>query len=268
MTLVMIWRSDKGISAAADTRISDGVSTITDAGPKLFQIPVAAIPFGISPPPPQQFGDVGFAFAGNTLSAQSTATMAATCLQNLSGPEPLHAPSLSDIADFVCRCAEAVVRSREFSRPGDKSRFEAAVFGYCRKQSRMAAYVLEFATNDDRLAVATTTEFDLSTQVLALGNGIGRVQELIGELVATKTLPVHPTSLIAKVIEDPSQHAVGGSLQFATANEKGVRLVPAARRVGPHEMELTVLGYSIRHLGDVGGMFPAANAHVQGSDLT
>lgn len=267
MTLVMIWRSDKGISAAADTRISDGLSTITDAGPKLFQIPVAAVPFGVSPSTPQQFGDVGFAFAGNTLSAQSTAAMAATCLQNLSGPEPAHAPSLSDIADFVCRCAEVVVRSREFSRPNDKSRFEAAVFGYCNTQGRMAAYVLEFTTNSDGLAVATASEFDLSTQVLALGNGIGRVQELIGELVAANALPVHPTSLIAKVIDDPSQDAVGGSLQFAMANEDGVRLVPAARLVGPHEMDFTVLGFSIRCLGGVGGMYPIANAHVQGPDL-
>jgi hypothetical protein len=263
----MIWRSGTSISAAADTRVSDDVSTITDAGPKLFQIPVAAIPFGMSPPPPQQFGDVGFAFAGNTLSAQSTAIMAATCLQNLSGPEPLQAPSLSDIAGFVCRCAEAVVRPREFSRPRAKSRFEAALFGYCRKQGRMEVYLLEFATNDEGLAVATATEFDLSTQVLALGNGVGRVQELIDELVAAKAIPVHPTSLIAKVIDDPSQPGVGGSLQFAIANENGVRLVPAARWIGADELEFTVLGYSVRHLGSVGGMFPAANAHVQGPEL-
>jgi len=241
LTLVMLWRSDKGISVAADTRISDGRSPITDAGPKLFQIPIAAMPFGLEAKI-QRFADVGFAFAGNTLTAQSTVSMASTCLQNLVGPEPIAAPSVAQISDYVCRCAEYIVRSREFARPSDSSRFEAAVFGYCEREERFSAFVLEFKSDQSGLATARSTEFDLTTQVLLLGSGSQKVQNLLDLQVVKKAIPVHPTSLLAAIIDDPEEPSVGGNIQYAMCDESGVRLAPAAVLVEPGRLEFSVLG--------------------------
>ena len=265
MTLVMLWRSDKGISVAADTRISDGRSPITDAGPKLFQIPIGVMPFGLDAKI-QRFADVGFAFAGNTLSAQSTVSMASTCLQNLVGPEPIVSPSLAEISDYVCRCAEYIVRSREFTRPNDSSRFEAAIFGYCKRDERFAAYVLEFESDENALATARLIEFDLTTQVLLLGSGSQKVRKLLDLQMAKKAIPVHPTSLLAAIIDDPEEQSVGGNFQYAMGDENGVRLAPAAALVGPHQFEFRVLGCRIMELGDIAGMYPA-NAHIRGPDL-
>lgn len=265
MTLVMLWRSNKGISVAADTRISDGKSPITDAGPKLFQIPIVAMPFGLDAKT-QRFADVGFAFAGNTLSAQSTVSMASTCLQNLVGPEPIVAPSLAEISDYVCRCAEYIVRSREFARPRDSSRFEAAVFGYCKREERFAAYVLEFESDENGLATARSTEFDLTTQVLLLGSGSAKVRNLLDLQVSKKAIPVHPTSLLAAIIDDPEEPSVGGNFQYAMGDESGVRLAPAAVLVRPHQVEFSVLGCRMTEFGDIAGMYPS-NAHIRGPDL-
>lgn len=265
MTLVMLWRSDKGIAVAADTRISDGTSPITDAGPKLFQIPIVAMPFGLDTKP-QRFEDVGFAFAGNTLSAQSTVSMASTCLQNLVGPEPVVAPSLAEISDYICRCADYIVRSREFARPLDSSRFEAAVFGYCKREERFAAFVLDFESDQDGVATARSTEFDLTTQLLLLGSGSQKVRDLIDLQLSRKAIPVHPTSLLAAIIDDPAEPSVGGNFQYARGDESGVRLVPAAVLVEAHRVELSVLGCPMGELGDIAGMYPS-NAHIRGPDL-
>ena len=265
LTLVMLWRSDKGISAAADTRISDGRCPITDAGPKLFQIPIAAMPFGMGAKI-RRFADVGLAFAGNTLSAQSTVSMASTCLQNLVRPEPIAAPSLAKISEYVCRCAEYIVRSREFARPRDSSRFEAAVFGYCEREERFLAYVLEFESDESGLTTARSTEFDLTTQVLLLGSGSRKVQNLVDLRAAKKTLPVHPTSLLAAIIDDPEEPSVGGNFQYAISDESGVRLAPAAVMVEPHRMEFSVLGCRIMEFGTIAGMF-LANGQLRGPDL-
>ena len=134
------------------------------------------------------------------------------------------------------------------------------------REERFAAYVVEFDSDHDGLATARSTEFDLTTQVLLLGSVSQKVQNLIDLQVAKKAIPVHPTSLLAAIIEDPEEPSVGGNFQYAMGDKSGVRLAPAAVRVEAHQVELSVLGCPMIQLGDVAGMYPS-NAHLRGPDL-
>lgn len=258
MTIVMAWRTDTGIMVAADTRISNDKSTLTDVGQKIFQVPVSITPFGldersISKPP------IGFAFAGNTLLAQSCCVIASTCLASLGAQTADCAPSPEDYSAYFASCAQYVCRERRFWTPNTVHRFESIVFGFDEQAGDAFLFELKTEVQDDEVHVASH-RVDLKLGGLAyFGSGKEAVSERLDELEKTGGR-ISPQDLLDEVVGSSSLPSVGGSLQFARATRDGVQLHPMMR-VGPSgAATITVLGCDVARLAPIGDFFPGSAA--------
>lgn len=259
MTLVMAWRSEKMLTVCTDTRIeSESKERLTDVGQKLFHVPIEMTPFGLDAEPIRK-PSVGFAFAGNTLMAQSCCAIASTCLVSLSAREDRGiAPAA--IAHFFERSAEYVSRERAFLRPRTPSRFEAIVFGW--DTSADAPFVYEIKVKPGEAGMeATSVRKDVPVGgLLYFGSGAGFIADALRDTEQDDSPRTSVNQLMEAAIDASELRSVGGAMQFATASCEGVRLRPLMR-VGPTgRAEFLVLGCDIRRLMEPEGMVPGAGA--------
>lgn len=262
MTLVMAWRSAEMLTVCADTRIAGGDGPITDIGQKLFQVPVDVTPFGVNARSIPKLS-VGFAFAGNTLMAQSCCAIASTCLSSLSVESASDEVSPSSIASFFAKSAEYVSHERRFLKPGTPARFEAMIFGWDVDQQEPYVYNVE-VDEVEGVQAATCKRYEIAVGGMAyFGSGapfIGNMFKALEQDDRPKT--VAPHQMMEAAIAAFNLQSVGGSLQFATASRDGVRLRPFMRIDETGVAEISVLGCNIRRLLEADGPIPGAGAVV------
>lgn len=260
MTLVIAWRSEDMLTVCADTRIWNGESPITDAGQKIFQVPVEITPFGLDATPIQR-PSVGFAFAGNTLMAQSCCAIASTCLASLAAESADVALTPDSIVSYFAKAAEYVLGERRFLTPGTSAAFQAIVFGW--DEVEQSPFIYDVSTTDeDGRPVAVAVRAMLSIGGIGyFGSGSQFLSKALEELEEERPLgKVRPHRLMEAAIASAQIQSVGGSLQFATAARTGVRLRPFMRVADNGAAEITVLGCNVGRLMDVAAPFPGAGA--------
>lgn len=260
MTLVMAWRSEEMLTVCADTRISNGKSPITDAGQKIFQVSVDLTLDGVDDIPIRKL-PVGYAFAGNTLMAQSCGAVASTCLSSLCASNADSEVSPSEIAGFFARSAEYVTKER-YSVTGQTSdKFEIVVFGWDTIAAEPYVYHIEVDA-DQGLYKAACSPVDVTVNRIAyFGSGAPFLNRKFAEIEASaEPKAIRPRELLEAAIASSDLNSVGGSLQFATATKNGVRLRPIMRVSTSGMAEFEVLGCNMRRLMDASGLFPGAGA--------
>lgn len=248
------------LTVCADTRIAGGDGPITDIGQKLFQVPVDVTPFGVDARSIPKLS-VGFAFAGNTLMAQSCCAIASTCLSSLSVKSASEEISPSSIASFFAKSAEYVSHERRFLKPGMPARFQAMIFGW--DVDQQVPYIYNVEVDEFEGAQAATCErYEIAVGSMAyFGSGapfIGSMFDALEQDGQPKT--VAPHRMMEAAIAASNLQSVGGSLQFATASRDGVRLRPFMRVDETGMAEFSVLGCDIRRLMEAGGPIPGAGA--------
>ena len=247
-----------GLTVCADTRIASG-DPLTDSGQKLFRVPVEVTLFGLEGRI-VTFPSVGFAFAGNTLMAQSCCAIASTALSNLSAAEADEPISPEAIAEVFAKAAEYVSRERRFLSPQRLTGFQAIVFGWDTAAGEPFIFEIEIEEDDGALSASAERKYLAAGGLIYFGSGAKFVTEKIEELVARKAHGVHPYQLVQAAIADVSLRSVGGSMQFGTAGPDGVRLRPTMRVSTTGMAEISILGCDIHRLMGESGLFPGANA--------
>jgi hypothetical protein len=267
LTLVIAWRTQLGLTVCADTRIEAG-DPLTDSGQKLFNVPVEVTLFGLEEKV-VHFPSVGFAFAGNTLMAQSCCAIASTALSNLSAAEADQPISPEAIAEVFARSAEYVSLERRFLSPRRFAGFQAIVFGWDTVAGEPFIFGIEIEESDGALCASAERKHLTVGGLIYFGSGTKFVDEQIDELVARKAQGVPPYRLVQAAIADISLRSVGGSMQFGTAGPNGVRLRPTMRVSNTGMAEISILGCDIHRLMGNSGLFPGANAMTltEGLDL-
>ncbi|MDB5470046.1 MAG: hypothetical protein JWR84_1606 [Caulobacter sp.] len=243
MTLVVCHYPDDGedqIQVWADTRISGPVGTLTDHGPKLFQIPISVR--SLTKKLSSARALYGFAYAGSSLAAISTHAVALSCLGSLSAKGTARAPSVWDVAGLYQRLLQRFCR--EIATGAD-----FYVFGFCARSNRYRI-IRGFSNVEAGLGLTVSLlEMDLERgRFWAMGSGDQRFAKFVEERRGSVGDKIQ--AFVATEV-DPS---VGGYVQSACCDRFGVSLPLVAVPTGPKTMGTSFVGIDTTEIGAVGDL--------------
>lgn len=259
MTVVVVWYQEKQgeLWCAADSRISvanrdptdSGPNRVlTDSGPKIFPVPVVChehlngIKWRVC-----KRHSFGFAFAGNTLSAMSTHSMASACTQNFARKKGYNKPiSVESVANLYAEIGTQQVKEMSARLGAAESRvqyfFDAFIFGFCPTENRFVAFVIvssiaggEFHFNIAQVKIGPG-------YYLTIGSGEAAFVSLMDELKGEPDAGV--ISTLREMVNREIQSCVGGNLQIGVSSKQGFRVVPVLDTSnGPGEAFVSFLGW-------------------------
>jgi len=256
VTLVVIWHSDTEITAVADTRISSSGQTATDAGSKLFVIPITVQSGSTEFEERAVQHSLGLAFAGSTLLANNCHGIASALTQQFRASGEPFLPSMMGIANVYAAVGQHVTvdfNSRK-SNQRDWTFFELAIFGYCKSLNMLCVYVIKPNFAGGAFSMNITEQKMKPAMVITLGSGSDLFHEFRIEEAARGRGSAQ--SLFNRVVKSGRLKDVGGYAQYAEADEHGARLIPTIIQSpsDPDKKTLSVLGFDIWCLGTVEGL--------------
>lgn len=232
MTAIVIWQNNEqpqypGLWVVADSRISSAGSVVTDAGAKIFALPVVCR----MPGPSGFFTEVcyshsyGYCFAGSTLLGQNTYLEMLPLLGNLIVNRS-NSPSFKEVSAYVFGyLRNAYDEYKQIAGPA--SMFEVALFGYCTRESKLFAskYYPELV---DGIYQLTRLDIDLSSSGTFLYLGDHRESmsaEIRAAVSQTGEQPPDfqrmPRYKLQEIIEAGAYASIGGDIQLGIANSLG-----------------------------------------------
>lgn len=268
MTLVLVWNNIEGIIVAADTRFGGAEKTVAEAGPKVFLVPITLNKWidGHPDREKKRLPPMGFAFAGNTFTGQSTHAVAVACLNNLTTYELDDGPTVEDVAKLYARCAQIVVDERLKWEETLAHCFDAVIFGRSNAAAPSQAFTCEMSIENGK-TVCEVIEVDVTKGALvALGSGVERFRQLMDEAQNSEE-PIQVGELLQKIIDDPDVASVAGNQQLAIAAVDGVEIRPIIRstwtdappelqRMGfgekQQQIEYQFMGFDAFSIGSIG----------------
>ena len=261
MTIVALWYEpfDDAVWSISDTRISkdsSGNTTLTDGAAKILPLTIHCR----RPPPGGGFfdqtsylGTAGFAYAGSTLSAVMSYTVANACCQNLIRPNEGPPPSIGEIANLVGRIAQKYMREILDRNNGQEGNFSAFIFGWCPREMNFRAFDVEPSIAGGSFSVSATEVPVVNRDwVGLLGNDTQKVRDAIDQVRNEKTShgigPTRwPKRALEQIIASQSIPGVGGSLQIGLASRAGFQLFASVRSLEQDrsQAQRTFLGFNI-----------------------
>jgi hypothetical protein len=276
MTAVAIWKNLErapwpGLWIAADSRVS-GASVLVEDAAKIFPLPVtirASAKDGIFP-------DVcfshsyGYCFAGNTIMGQNAYLALLPLLSNGFSPKP-YEPSITDVSTYVFNYLRRSYDDFKV-RVAGRATFEAALFGFCPKLERFAAFHYAPQRTNGVYELTSTPYVDsLPEPCLYLGSEKDAVTAEIAEafkrgtIRGAKSLPRRempwpssqiPRHVIQACIDNQLYPSIGGDIQLGVADAHGFHPLLIARHKKPGETAVAFhylgreLTEDLRFLGD------------------
>jgi hypothetical protein len=258
MTLAAVWFDPADfLHAAADSRIRHEHGVLTEHGPKLLSLPVMCL----QPGPAGFFNSLahhsvfGFAYAGATLPALSTHSLASTVCAHLIGEPGAPAPALHEVAILVGHIAAGYMR--EVGAIAQRGAFfEAVLFGWCPQLARFRVIIFKPDLHHSPLKVRLEAiEMVDATSLVAIGTGIPNFLQIVERRRQSEGARSRiPLRALEEMIAAESEPNVGGSIQQGYCNRESFRAVATPRRLDPQQSPnfvRTVLGY------DMDADFPA-----------
>jgi hypothetical protein len=251
--------ASEGVGLVADTRFGSQQTTAATAGPKVFTVPIILNMWqdGKAESLKKHLPNMGFAFAGNTFSGQSTHGVASAYLQNLLVETFDEGPTVEAVANLYARCAKLVVNERRQWLRSDIHCFEAVIFGRSQPSAPSQAFVFDVSIDADAHAYCEVKEvpFD-NVQAITLGDDCARVSARINKALEGPA-PMKPWDVLQAVIEDDEVVTVGGYQQIAVSTPSGVELRPIFNGYGSNRGSMSILGFDLSDLGPIGSYVPA-----------
>jgi len=232
MTLAVVWYREKfgQLWCAADSRISGKAGVLTDSGPKIFPIPVNCY----EPVKPPKFRvrkrhSFGFAYAGSTLSAMSTHSIASTCTQNLlykKGSElPVSIESIAELYKAVAQNQVVEMSSRIGALDNLQTYlFDCLIFGYCPRYESYKAYYLKQSVGAAGFQIEIVEFITAPGNYLPIGSGEKGFVRLMHELRGHPEAGVLTT--LKEMVGGEMQADVGGYLQIGCSDKQGFKIMP------------------------------------------
>lgn len=265
MTLVVLHKQGDDLMCFSDTRISNTISgnPMSETGAKLLSF-TAKYSFlnqnhrkkGFI----QKNFDVGFAFAGSTLIANTVFSIASNCCRNLSTSKSSKHVSIEAIAE-VFRFSFQAVWLDICSRHGKPSASECVVFGYCPHQRKIRSFGITVTENSDNGAgngfEFWKKEVPEGHPGLAIGSGnkeFNKRFEIAFKHAKMTDTKVYLGHLFAEIVDDSSVKDVGGYVQFCRASKTGIAIPLLIKRsTDPKKVNFMMYGVDFDLIGDLGG---------------
>ncbi|MGA3827247.1 hypothetical protein [Pseudomonas chlororaphis] len=250
MTLAVIWYREKfgELWCAADTRISGASRVLTDSGPKIFPVPVVChenlngTKWRVC-----KRHSFGFAFAGSTLSAMSTHSMATACTQNFAQKKGYKKPiSVESVANLYAEIGnrQVIEMSSRLGAAENQSQFffDAFIFGFCPSENRFMAFVIVSSIAGGEFHFNVAQVIIGPGQYLPIGSGESGFVSLMDELKHEPDAGV--ISTLREMVKREVQADVGGHLQIGISTKQGFKVVPILDTAnGPDGAFVSFLGW-------------------------
>ena len=248
MTHVVCSVQDSEILCLADTRLSQGNSTITDTGGKVFVVPVSAKRYEKGIYVESLSYTLGFAFCGSTLLANNTHAIASNCTQMLRTESSSNSPSVESVANIYTRAAEYVCRDVN-SRRVSPVLFQGLIFGFCPINSRYSLFVIEPKVCQESFSVESVELEMKEGSLIAIGSG---KDEFIRRMKIPNSAGNSRSiiELFTQVMNEESVSDVGGHPQVAKAQKSGVTIIPVLSqdRENLDKAIMTINGFNISNI--------------------
>lgn len=215
-----VWERD--IWIAADSRISTpseehrgGRRVLTDVAPKILPIH-----FDLYERPEhgpgirhRYEGELGFAYAGNTLPANMTYSVVVSSLARMTAEFDSELPSLEDMVRFVARVGGHY--ARETDAP-----FEAFVTGTCPRDPHGGAQVYHLTLWSKKAPGYHRLQFDADHRMYLMGNRKDELRTICRAGFAAD-ISYNPTHALVQLIEETEVGEIGGLLSLARVDSAG-----------------------------------------------
>lgn len=274
MTITVLWYRKKfnELWCAADSRITNSGSIITDAGPKILPVPVVCHKVDSKKRYKRRHAHTyGFTFAGSTLSAISTHALATACTQNLASskkdPKPV---SLESVAELFSKIAESYIKDISFRQTGSLSNltayfFDAFIFGFCPVEHSYKAFAIVPNMAGETFRMLKAGVILEPNYYHPLGSGTEDFVALSEELNKSHPNPGVIVTL-REMLKAEKRQDVGGHFQIGVVNKDGFKLMPILNLdSGPDNRKVQFLGWDVDSIGELDGYrigYQAFSHHV------
>lgn len=214
-----VWERD--IWIAADSRIStasddhSGRRVFTDVAPKI--LPIHLDLFERSEQGPgvnhRYNGELGFAYAGNTLPANMTYSVVVSSLARMTAEFDAELPLLEDIVAFITRVGSNY--ACEIGAP-----FEAFVTGTCPRDPHGGATVYHLLLWSNKAPSFHRLQFDADHRMYLLGNRKDELRAICRAGFAAD-ISYNPTQALGQLIAESAVGEIGGLLSLARVESQG-----------------------------------------------
>ncbi|MCG9779622.1 hypothetical protein [Photobacterium damselae] len=247
MTLVVAWKEGESIRVAADTRLSQGDSVISDTGGKIFVSTVDSRMYEGDDEIEQYQQQYGFAFCGSTLLANNTHSIASTCAQMFRSSSEKCAPSLLDVTNLYRHVSSKVTYDLNFRRMGNFALFEGLIFGYCPENEKFGiGRIIPNMSPHEGITFRSEVNFLEDGEVFFMGSGSDEFRKQLE--IRTPMGHLRPIlHMLESVIDSDSEPSVGGDVQLATASQSNVEISAILKQSedNPDQASITVNGISV-----------------------
>lgn len=214
-----MWERD--IWIAADSRITTasndhgGRRVLTDVAPKILPIHFDLFKrYEYGPGVTHRYeGELGFAYAGNTLPANMTYSVVVSSLARMTAEFSAELPSLDDMVAFITRVGGHYARETSAS-------FEAFVTGTCPRDPHGGAKVYHLLLWSKKAPGFHRLQFDADHRMYLMGNRKEELREIC-RAGFSADISYNPTRALVQLIEETEVGEIGGLLSLARVDSQG-----------------------------------------------
>ena len=220
MTLLVAWRSPRGIHMMSDTRLTFGDYSV-DLGIKILSTPYRIYgPGEQGPANVMAEGDLGMGFAGSAVAAFTLTATLRDVLTTLQGAPGYSKFGMDGVVDLLWATYDQQQNALCSFLYGN-GLTTLMVTGFCVVQQTQRAFIFEVSPTFQRSYREILQSVD---DVEVVGSGTAAARAL---------MPVKPTQaamidVVQTVIDDPAEPSVGGAIQFGELVGKAFRTVGVA----------------------------------------
>ena len=230
----------------SDSVISSGRQQITDIFPKINILNIRSR--SESDGSFIQDTQLGFAFAGSTLSAQGVFTSAAAFLQNLSSSNN-SIISIDDACRLIAKIACIQIKKIAELRVNPSEAFiKIAITGFCPVLKKVVAYTISSEVVEQKfrisLAEVNPGRSQSPNQENAFGSGTKEFVEY-----AENHQELGAFELFSSFLKQCDRTDVGGYVQYGVSHAQGFEICPIVETVKPNDSEPPI---NFRQLAGIG----------------
>lgn len=216
-----IWERD--IWIAADSRISaasdyhdGGRRVLTDVAPKILPIRFECFERPEHGPGVSQryYGELGFAYAGNTLPANMTYSIAVSSFARMTADFDTELPSMEDMVNFIARVGGHYARET-------RAPFELFVTGTCPRDPHGGAQVWHLTLwSNEKPPHYHRLVFDAEHRMYLMGNRKDELRKICRVGFAAD-ISYNPTLALSELIDESAIGEIGGLMMLARVDSAG-----------------------------------------------
>jgi hypothetical protein len=250
MTNVAVWYVSKTdeVWGVGDARVRSRHAQLTDQAAKILPLTLRLLNPADAGPGWKEGtqATIGFAYAGNTMSALLTHAALSVFLAHIGG-NGASLPPMRKVSDLCAHVSQRYVK--DIGVAAARPAAEYVIYGRCPASGEFAAFHVQ-AGRDGGMFEHKVVEVDIvNGEAAILGDSQDALRRRIVELCALKSLcfgGVEPRIAIEERIRTADHESVGGTLQFGIDDREGFQIKASVFNEELGRGAMQYLGFGLR----------------------